>query len=583
MKKKTTKKRTNKFFSPDRIATEIHQALERDFADAQHEYCISDYPAIAFKRQVADFQKKYCCEDQDKEQLEFETLTNFEHVNEHIGRVNEKLRLKFAGFPTRFQDCPTRSDIVHLRAKAMVRFVLGPFSSREWFEGCRNSSGSTIGVPYSDTSQESKFTFPVTLTRRAEHLYEECMFVDHRLANAVRNWNAIYPFEGYAQIVEGSRATTVDKTSTKRRFIAVEPTGNMYLQQGLMDYMYARLKEVGLDVEELPECHKQLARASSISGENATIDWSSASDCVSIELLRWLLPAEWFDAVWSVRCDYTSCYGVTVPLNMISSMGNATTFPLETLVFWAYAMATVRTYGSSTSFFPSWKEFQTCSVFGDDCIIPTPYAEKFISIMEEVGFIVNSEKSFYGTERFRESCGGDYLAGYDVRPYNIKAPPNRAASGLEPWLYIILNSLVTKYRTYFGELAYVYDRAVFHKLFQLFRENNKLVKLVPEYLPDDAGFKASDDVLRFLACYDITLDKIAVKSNGEAMFRYCRFVYWQEKRWYEELRYALKLKEIADRETHRLDHLGKVPRKLIHTSPIRKRGGYVVADRKSVV
>lgn len=103
MKKKTTKKRTNKFFSPDRIATEIHQALERDFADAQHEYCISDYPAIAFKRQVADFQKKYCCEDQDKEQLEFETLTNFEHVNEHIGRVNEKLRLKFAGFPTRFQ------------------------------------------------------------------------------------------------------------------------------------------------------------------------------------------------------------------------------------------------------------------------------------------------------------------------------------------------------------------------------------------------------------------------------------------------------------------------------------------------
>jgi len=91
-----------------------------------------------------------------------------------------------------------------------------------------------------------------------------------------------------------------------------------------------------------------------------------------------------------------------------------------------------------------------CSVFGDDCIVPTSIAANYITALEGVGFEVNDYKSFYGeTEKFRESCGGDYLAGHAVRPYTVRAPTSQKMSSLEPWLYIIFNSVITKYISHF--------------------------------------------------------------------------------------------------------------------------------------
>jgi hypothetical protein len=358
-----------------------------------------------------------------------------------------------------------------------------------------------------------------------------------------------------------------------------------------MTVLYDRMREFGLDVESLPELHKKQALRSSISSAKATIDWSSASDCVSIELLRYLLPPKWFNIVDAVRCPYTSLNGVNVELQMISTMGNAVTFPLETLVFWTFAHAVRLSLNiHNNSLFPEWEDLKECSVFGDDCIVPSYMAEDFISAVEKVGFIINKEKSFYGSEKFRESCGGDYLAGRNVRPYNVKAPTSEKKSALEPWLYIVANQLIRKYIMYFGVGSYVYDKRVFEYLFQLFREHKLEVKLVPPFYPDDAGLKIAFDIERFIVNYRIELCPIYRNQHGSYRFHYKRFVYRTRGDRFDLIRYAALLKGFAPEWDEEPDEFELEEERLLVNSlafpksktvtkqyDIRRIGGYVEA------
>ena len=542
---KARKKKAVKLFCPDKVASAIHQAIKLDFAQAQHVYCLDgSLNARAFNHQTNVLLKKYCSVDTDHDRLERECFEKFQSINLHMAQVNERLGVTLSYIDdSRIQRSTPFAYKVHKRARALIRQVLGGFSVSEWFTACKHGSGTTLGVPFRDTSVERKFTFPMTVTKKAEPLLRLCLAYDFQLKAAVENFNAENPIGSWYEIVKGSRATTVPKTSDKVRGINIEPTGNMYLQQGLMLVLYRLMKDVGLNVEQLPDRHKILARLSSISHENATIDWSSASDCLSVELLRFLLPPVWFDVIMKIRCDFAEVDGDSIELNMVSTMGNAGTFPLETLVFWIYAVAVHMTETSSSiSLYPEWEEQQACSVFGDDCILPTGSSLRYIEVMEGLGFIVNKEKSFYETEHFRESCGGDYLDGFDTRPFSLKAPPTRKQSNLEPWLYTICNALVEKYISYFGELSYVYDKELWRTLFALFEEHKVHIKLVPSYYPDDAGLKISSDIERFSRHYRMKLSPIARSPNGTYSFNYCRFVYRKFVRRDDAIMLALWLK-----------------------------------------
>jgi hypothetical protein len=374
-------------------------------------------------------------------------------------------------------------------------------------------------------------------------------------------------------IVDASRATTVDKTNDKRRMIAIEPTVNMFFQQALMNIMYNRLKDVGLDVESLPSRHQDLALQGSISGALSTIDFSSASDCVSIAVLRYLLPPKWFRYLDAVRCPRMEILGETVDLHMISTMGNAGTFPLETLVFWSIGVASVMYHNRTNPFsllsLP--EERGMVSVFGDDCILPTLAAKTFMSNAVELGFVVNEEKSFFDIgPGFRESCGGDYLRGTNVRPLSIKAPTSNRRSALEPWLYVILNGVIKKYISYFGPLQYVYEKALLEYLFGLFRKHNLKIKIVPMDFPDDSGLKTRD-WRRIRACYNVSFDTVAVTDQGWSSFRYCRFVYRDKRARDDFLRYVGWLQRPITSKWW------SPPRALRTLFPIRRRGGYVVA------
>lgn len=545
------------FFNPTEISTIIQQGLNLDLFGGKPpspkalEYLGKQCPLrYAITRQVIEFRKKFVdpTVDASLENLEGKTFLKFLLTNIHMYDYNER-----EIFPTEsyIQSNTPYAAKVLLRAKQIVANVLTDFDEDEFFRECKHSGGSSIGVPFSDTSLERKFQFPMSVTARAKPLFNRYVTYDFHMREALKKHNKANPLGDPYQIVEGSRATTVPKSNTARRMICVEPTCNMYLQQGLMRMMYKRLKTFGLDVKSLPDQHVERARISSITGREATIDWSSASDSVSIELLRWLLPTKWFDYVDLVRSEYTCLNGNWYKLHMIATMGNATTFPLETLVFWAVAQGVVLTERESTnSMFPDWDhDYSECSVFGDDCILPTEYAPQFIEVLDGLGFTINKEKSYYSSVRFRESCGGDYLSGFNVRPFYLKAPQGVKKSSLESWLYIIFNSLLKKYIKYYGELSYVYEREVFTRLFRLFRDYQIKILVVPEYYPDDAGLKIGFDLERFASCYNFRVRELYVNEHGQVMFYFKRFNYREKRITSGDIRYADWLKHQSGRSS----------------------------------
>jgi hypothetical protein len=95
-------------------------------------------------------------------------------------------------------------------------------------------------------------------------------------------------------------------------------------------------------------------------------------------------------------------------------MGNGFTFELETIIFAALTCAAVRKGGGlgvlGVDVF----------VFGDDIIMPTVRFAEVDPVLRFFGFTLNKEKSFFGNEPFRESCGGDYFDGFAVRGYYLK-------------------------------------------------------------------------------------------------------------------------------------------------------------------
>jgi len=105
-----------------------------------------------------------------------------------------------------------------------------------------------------------------------------------------------------------------------------------------------------------------------------------------------------------------------VYLEKFSSMGNGFTFELETLLFLALSMATMESLGLEN------QPGRDLHVYGDDIIVPTECAANVKAVLRYFGMAINETKSFVEGP-FRESCGGDFFEGVDVRPYQLKELP----------------------------------------------------------------------------------------------------------------------------------------------------------------
>lgn len=294
---------------------------------------------------------------------------------------------------------PLACEAYHL-ARRKIAAILGdvPWLSELPF---RFGPGAAFGVR-GDTSHHKKL-----------HSVPECTFAMMPiLGTFLTEFPSWFP-EGSqpVDLVEGSDLTFVPKNAKTHRTICIEPLLNGLYQKGVGSYLRDRLKRWGVNLND--QGVNQRLAGEAYHSRLATIDFESASDTISYALVLDLLPIDWFEFLDVARCPYFRVDGNWYNFSKFSSMGNAYTFELETLLFFALAISCCEVQGVPYSVQGN------LHVYGDDVIIPTEAFDLFSEVSSHAGFSVNREKSF-ATGPFYESCGRDYFEGHDVRPFFLK-------------------------------------------------------------------------------------------------------------------------------------------------------------------
>lgn len=276
------------------------------------------------------------------------------------------------------------------KVQRKIARILGPLDKERIAELCRFGGGATSDLPKGSTHAEKSCKPTVT--------FDAIPWVCHVLAHDNLLGSLVGPFSDL-KITESNRMVMVPKKATTDRPIAAEPTLNSFVQQGFGRYIRRRLKLSGVDLND-QTINQLLASMAEILGL-ATIDLSSASDTLCTLLVKLLLPREWFEALDSVRCKFTDFKGRRFALSKFSSMGNAFTFELESLIF--HSLISCACEGVT-------------STYGDDLIVPAAKYETALEVLKWAGFSPNVNKSFGSGSHFYESCGGQYFDGMDVTP-----------------------------------------------------------------------------------------------------------------------------------------------------------------------
>lgn len=296
-------------------------------------------------------------------------------------------------------------------ARKRIARLLGAFDWNQAWEHFGFSGGASTRLKKSVGAPFYKFQGKPETTRNAA-LLSICAIWSIPLWRA--EMESRYGLDpcNWVTIVDGSRVSTVPKSAKTDRVICIEPEMNMFIQRGIGAVIRRKLRSVGIDLNDQTR-NQYLALVGSRTGSLTTIDLASASDSVTLELVRLLLPPDWFDALCRCRSEVAilPC-GKKHPLEKISSMGNGYTFELESLIFWALAQAVIEVHGC---------EDRRVGVYGDDIVIHNSVADELISVLAYCGFETNRDKTFLSGP-FRESCGKHYFYGTDVTPFYCKDP-----------------------------------------------------------------------------------------------------------------------------------------------------------------
>lgn len=281
----------------------------------------------------------------------------------------------------------------------------------------RHGPGAAIGSAGGDFYTKLFSSRMATTDRNLYLLYRRYIrgFPDWDLAEETRNITY-----GEPDIVEGNRLDFVPKNDEVSRSICVEPSLNMFYQLGFAEILSLRLKELwGIDLEFQQFKNRELARKGSWDESFVTIDLSSASDSISLPMLKWLLPTDFYNRLVKYRSPVSKLpNGRSIPLHMISTMGNGYTFPLQTIIFVGVVLSAFRMSGIEPDFPRGFSE-GNFGVNGDDIVVPKEISLKVLRLLQLLGFQTNKEKTFVEGP-FRESCGGDYFEGRNLRGVYIR-------------------------------------------------------------------------------------------------------------------------------------------------------------------
>lgn len=223
-----------------------------------------------------------------------------------------------------------------------------------------------------------------------------------------------------------ARLISVPKNSTSNRTITVEPVLNQFVQQGLNEQLrYAILK-----CPILRQClalsdqtkNQQLALEGSRTGKWATIDLKAASDLLSLKLVKLVFGSHEPFLTHAIDCRTPKIDNdnLVVEIGKFAGMGNALTFPIQSVVFAVIAITAIldlkHVSATKKSLMHAARHIR---VYGDDIIVDSRYVHQVVSWLVAFGLTVNSKKSFL-EGNFKESCGVDAYRGVDITPLYCK-------------------------------------------------------------------------------------------------------------------------------------------------------------------
>lgn len=341
-------------------------------------------------------------------------------------------------------------------------------------------------------------------------------------------------------VVDYTETSFVPKSFDSLRTMCPEPTVVAFFSQMMAKYLTRLLLKVNIDLRTQPEVHKRLAKLASQHAELfiATIDWSQASDRIWTLLVRAVMSegnapqfyrfmenvcrvgntrvkfsgtlgkegdfgnrkeleiflAEHTDT-FEIKLDkrQKNVYHVTcfVETTMFATMGNPITFPLQTLIFWAFLTACTEIHCEENG--GDINDYHIPTSFGDDGIVDARAYPVIRHYARLLNWKLNDSKSFH-EGGFRESCGGDYFSGRYCRPFQPKRPPldhhlnfKQNLLRYQAWLYILANNTVDLCNHLAGSASDIEAWLLYeHRVAGLGR-----VCVVPPSYPDGSGLRVS--------------------------------------------------------------------------------------------
>lgn len=262
-----------------------------------------------------------------------------------------------------------------------------------------------------------------------EKVYPFTEYFEYSLGAVADRWRR---YEDLEELESGTaKVVLVPKDSRGPRIISCEPLEIQWIQQGL-----GRAVKRAIESSSYSKGHvnftdqtinRNLALLGSKNQQWVTLDMKEASDRVSVWLIEELFRdvPRLLEALLATRSTHTKLpSGQVVRLKKFAPMGSNLCFPVQSVVFYALAVASIicadraaNPNGKAKS--RAQKARDSVYVYGDDIIVRTKDYGHLLQTFPSVGLMFNEQKCCTAGF-FRESCGMDAYNGSNVTPLRIK-------------------------------------------------------------------------------------------------------------------------------------------------------------------
>lgn len=307
--------------------------------------------------------------------------------------------------------------------------------------------GHGPGAVAEGTRFRDKYVFE-NWPEKLEHMFPAYLYASHNLTRPT----------GLVDHVPPARLLAVPKTLKGPRLITAEPQAFVFCQKAVLSYLRSYMPRwiggsEGCYQFESQEGNRSLAMLASKHSQYATVDLKEASDRLSLWAIDLLLGGNEYliSLLSSCRSDVVRLPDSddTLTLRKYAGMGNATTFPIQSIFYSMLCLASVLYADNEGVTLVALKNAaKRIQVFGDDIIVPNEALPSLAMLLSAFHLKINTSKTHWAGH-FRESCGADCFHGFDVTPFYFHKRDIATPEDLVSWVEVSNNA----YKCGFWNLA----------------------------------------------------------------------------------------------------------------------------------